>query len=725
MNNYILSVGLAFLFNLCIGQEVCNNCIDDDGDGFIDCYDTDCKDQCNDFYFSPSDTTIASFTHCLTDSAQPITGTLSLLWETDTTLVSGLYTPVVGDIDADNIAEIVIQNKLRNRIFIYDGVTGATENIITTSGIMNSVMLCPTIGDIDNDGLGEIIVQSQNGTLQCYEHDGTLKWISDSTVTLGPGAGIADFDADGNPEVYAGSAIFEGATGKLIVEDFTVIGANKFHKRQSVAADVLSFHNIVCTDCEGLELVVYDQVYSVNISTKTLTVKSSYPVMTGENSSRAHVVDWNMDNQLDIVVNGGGGIDRLVIWNPKDASLIASAPISAFNPSVGTYLSIGNVDDDPEPELGFENSANKTYIVIDNDLSIIWQKPVRDASSGSTGSSMFDFNCDLKMDIAFRDEFYLLIMDGATGAVWDSMPCRSNTLNERPVVADVNNDGKANILCTCGINGANTDMNIKSYEGLNNWPSARKVMNQPAYFNVNINDDLSVPCEQQNHALLNSGHLNSFTAQSTIIENGLPNCASLLKDISIVVDSTYCRDGEQAVTLSMKVCNNNILPLEDSISINIFDQQDTTNAIIDLDSLISIQPFECSSIKLSIPSEDSLNLLIKTSIINNDECEYSNNIDYASTPKCKTFFFLPNAFSPNGDGLNDFLAIRSSGIEIFQLSIYDRYGKTIFTSVQPDDKWDATFKEQAVPNGTYTYQLSYTDLTGMSYSSPGTITIIR
>lgn len=71
-------------------------------------------------------------------------------------------------------------------------------------------------------------------------------------------------------------------------------------------------------------------------------------------------------------------------------------------------------------------------------------------------------------------------------------------------------------------------------------------------------------------------------------------------------------------------------------------------------------------------------------------------------------FFLPNAFSPNGDGLNDIYNLKSyCDFEEFELSISDRWGEQVFYSNDPSFQWDGTFKGKDCSEGVYIYDLIY------------------
>ena len=67
--------------------------------------------------------------------------------------------------------------------------------------------------------------------------------------------------------------------------------------------------------------------------------------------------------------------------------------------------------------------------------------------------------------------------------------------------------------------------------------------------------------------------------------------------------------------------------------------------------------------------------------------------------------FIPNAFTPNDDGINDYFSVKGEGIQNFKLLIFDRWGEVIFKSTNPADHWDGKFKEEPVENGTYVYEV--------------------
>jgi gliding motility-associated-like protein len=69
---------------------------------------------------------------------------------------------------------------------------------------------------------------------------------------------------------------------------------------------------------------------------------------------------------------------------------------------------------------------------------------------------------------------------------------------------------------------------------------------------------------------------------------------------------------------------------------------------------------------------------------------------------------VPNAFSPDGDGLNDvFKAYTPNSFASYNLYIYDRWGQLIFESEKPEEGWDGKVNNNDAPEGSYVWLLVY------------------
>ncbi len=67
--------------------------------------------------------------------------------------------------------------------------------------------------------------------------------------------------------------------------------------------------------------------------------------------------------------------------------------------------------------------------------------------------------------------------------------------------------------------------------------------------------------------------------------------------------------------------------------------------------------------------------------------------------------YIPNAFTPNGDGLNDTFGVKGEGIRDYHLYVYDRWGTVIWESANPNQQWDGIYQGRPAEAGVYVYQL--------------------
>jgi gliding motility-associated-like protein len=86
---------------------------------------------------------------------------------------------------------------------------------------------------------------------------------------------------------------------------------------------------------------------------------------------------------------------------------------------------------------------------------------------------------------------------------------------------------------------------------------------------------------------------------------------------------------------------------------------------------------------------------------------------------------LPNAFTPNGDGLNDVFGPLGEGFSVLYFRVYNRWGELIFESNDIQNHWDGTFKGEPVPNGVYAWVLNWANALGNEDVMSGNVTVIR
>jgi hypothetical protein len=172
-----------------------------------------------------------------------------------------------------------------------------------------------------------------------------------------------------------------------------------------------------------------------------------------------------------------------------------------------------------------------------------WKRTSEDDSSRVTSSSVFDFNGDGAAEVAYGDECYFRVYDGATGTVYLALPSVSRTVLENPVIADVDNDGNAEIVFVQNNHFAQCDegnLTQGDWHGavLNAWPTgtvakdslptgitvlgdpsdswvtARRVWNQHAYHVTNVLESGAIPLhEPESWKPLNSRLYNTYRSQ--------------------------------------------------------------------------------------------------------------------------------------------------------------------------------------------------------------------
>lgn len=74
---------------------------------------------------------------------------------------------------------------------------------------------------------------------------------------------------------------------------------------------------------------------------------------------------------------------------------------------------------------------------------------------------------------------------------------------------------------------------------------------------------------------------------------------------------------------------------------------------------------------------------------------------------CRPGIFLPNAFSPNGDGRNDFLQAFGPDAVLARLQVFSRWGSLLYDGQGPAARWDGTAFGRPAPAGTYVYKVEY------------------
>ncbi len=385
-------------------------------------------------------------------------------------------------------------------------------------------------GDIDHDGKVEIITLTTDGGAIALENDGTLKWHVSSVLSghiygTSDVASLSDMDHDGEVEIIAGNAILRA--------DGTLRGAGMYGRAGVENNNVGTCSVAVDLDRDGREEVITgNAVYSPD----GVTIWHNASLLDGY----VAVGNFDADNQGEIVVTGQGNIRLLdtngqMLWQqpiPGGEAGYYSGP-----PTVADFNGDGNAD--------MSVASGSRYTVFQRDGSILWQAITQDASSGNTGSAVFDFEGDGAAEVVYADETRLWVFSGVDGSVKLSSDHHSNnTWLEYPTIADIDGDGHAEIVV------ANTaGPTAVAYSGLsvfgdanNSWRAGRRIWNQHAYHITNVNDDGTIP----RTAEINWDTFNSFRSGALSNSDGL-SAPDLLIGESDDCQITCGTDGQMLV----------------------------------------------------------------------------------------------------------------------------------------------------------------------------------
>lgn len=466
-----------------------------------------------------------------------------------------LGTPVVGQLSDDNLDGFIDEQDIPDIVFVADdhGTHNHRKGILRViqgdglnygSAIAEAVsdgwQVYPyrysntAIGDIDNDGVTEIVIISQviadtgggdgggdgggggsdtappadgggdggppgggdtGGStdnpvgppppldegltcrLSAWNASGELEWLADAVelTCSGHAPSIADLDGDGAVEVVVGPYIFDGATGAIEAQGAEGQGfypSNLETGMHSVVADL---------DMDGAQEVIagptrYDATGAVICTA------------AGVDDGFVAVADFDLDGAGEWVVTANGQVTVM----DTDCSVMAVWALSGGGN--GGPPTVADFDADLAPEIGIADAG--AYAVYEPSGALLWSMPVTDASSHTTGSSVFDFEGDGYPEVVYADETRLWVFAGGTGEVrLEDDRHASRTLHEYPTIVDVDRDGSSEIVVPNG--GGHQDEGLTGLyilgPAFGSWNMSRQVWNQHAYSITNINEDLSVP----------------------------------------------------------------------------------------------------------------------------------------------------------------------------------------------------------------------------------------
>lgn len=147
--------------------------------------------------------------------------------------------------------------------------------------------------------------------------------------------------------------------------------------------------------------------------------------------------------------------------------------------------------------------------------------------------------------------------------------------------------------------------------------------------------------------------------------------------------------------------------------------QSNGNIIWNIDQGTVIKEGEQMVQRFSAPGNYSVQLIV---IDDNGCADTANNMVKI---KADVNVFVPNSFTPNGDGLNDTFAPECSDIKGVKIQVYSRWGELIYRGEGMEAAWDGSYRGTNVPDGVYSYVIQVIGVDNKTYNYEGTLTLLR
>lgn len=482
--------------------EYCHNEIDDDGDGLIDAFDPDCP--CDDQAYQA---------HCPSDcppypprqdinmrlkwrGAKSSLFTYSNILAFDTSIYYKTTSPTESG------------SNFKHEIIEINGMTGmVTDSILCEKDLPYENSRTSSCFSFyrQNEKL-HFIYPNSKSFISILQKDGSAQHSNPTNLLFNAAiSNIADFNADGRPEIYLGNYIFN-ENGQLLFSDSTLHGKNQANNQSFWGFwpdnSYVSFHSIAANVVgdNSLDLVSGNVVYNLSLnnvtdSTGNSAVKTYAP--EGVKDGFSSVGDIDGDGLLDIVVvrnnyyESGGGV---WVWNARQNRIIATH----VGGECGGVPSIGDINGDCSAEIiiTFCDTLRVYSYNGSSELEILYTIPIVE-ESGVTSVTLFDLNGDMSNEIIYRDESRMFIFNGLSGHIVAEYPIKSRTSLEYPIVADIDRDGEAEILVTGYTDQFGQESLFCFESGGEPWMPARAIWNQYAYNPTFVNDDGTIPRNMQ------------------------------------------------------------------------------------------------------------------------------------------------------------------------------------------------------------------------------------
>tara|TARA_B100001063_G_scaffold6912_1_gene5193 strand:+ start:10678 stop:12906 length:2229 start_codon:yes stop_codon:yes gene_type:complete len=333
--------------------------------------------------------------------------------------------------------------------------------------------------DVNNDGLVEVIVRdSTDHSYKIYSNSGELIKSIPKGFAYG-NSSISDLDGDGYPEFIIGNSIVSLADDSIVKLEKPL----NYNKGNFTIIDSIAFDS----DLGGQQEILANGVLFTkdgSVLWNKNTQQGFSAIGNFDNDEYPEIVLTDLDGSVKLLEHDGS-----VIWEYQSEDAGGGVP------------SIGDVDGNGEPDIvvaggEFIKVLNKQGVLI-NSFSI------NDPSSKRGGVITYDFNGDGKDEIVNIDETGLNVFSASENKLIYNSLQSSGTIWEYPIIVDLDGDGSGEIVSVSntlllpdGAVGTN-GISVKT-TGSCKWSPATRVWNQHSFSGTNINQNGSLPLQQEN-----------------------------------------------------------------------------------------------------------------------------------------------------------------------------------------------------------------------------------
>lgn len=466
------------------------------------------------------------------------------------------------------------------------------------------------------------------------------------------------------------------------------------------------------------------------------------------------------DNTVVTTLNGSSSAGNIYAWTPatylNDSTLLN--PDATINSTTKFFLTVSN---------GLNCSANDSVTITVNPLPLVQTNNDTtfcaggSAQLGATGGSTYSWSPPTGLDnaaipnpIASPTTTTQYIVTGTNANGCSAKDTVLITINPKPAIVKSNDT----LICK------NTSVQLSASGGVTYSWSPPATLNDPnianpvasptnntTYYvtvtdandcsnndsiNVNIRPDpvftvtpSSDICEDTSIQLLASGgDIYSWQPATTLNNPNISNpiaTPTTTTDYSVKITETACNN---STTLNTTVT---VLPLPD-IQATKSNDLDCSNDASHLNATGGVTYTWSPAASLNNPNVPDPVAMPATTTqysvkgVDANGCSNVDTITVFVTGLNRGGYLMPNAFTPNNDGLNDCYGIKYWGVILdLDFSIYNRWGQRIFHTTQPGQCWDGTFNGQLQPPDVYVYMIKAKTICDQYVFRKGTFTLIR